>query len=146
VNDISRRLDPLRQMESELLLPARTLELGPEGREDWVVLDALMRQALLIAELDNGLSVGRSLECLVKAVELRYAENCLVGILLVMIILRLAGLWIVDFFNAVFARHNQICVLCHRGLEDAGFPRGLIAKVLSSEPFRPSGVVVCYEW
>ena len=51
-----RRLDPLRQMEGELLLPARNLELGPVGREDWVVLDVLTRQALLIAEPDNGLS------------------------------------------------------------------------------------------
>ena len=34
------RLDPLRQMESELLLPARNLELGLVGREDWVVLGA----------------------------------------------------------------------------------------------------------
>ena len=91
-----RRLDPLRQMESELLLPARNLELGPEGREDWVVLDELTRQALLISELDNcdnnGLSVRHSLECLVKGFELRYAENCLFGILLGIIILRLAGL------------------------------------------------------
>jgi hypothetical protein len=81
VNDISRRLDPLRQMESELLLPARTLELGPEGREDWVVLDALMRQALLIAELDNGLPVRRWLETSVKPVELQYAENGLGAVL-----------------------------------------------------------------
>ena len=32
-----RRLDPLRQMESELL-PARALEFGPEVRANWIVL------------------------------------------------------------------------------------------------------------
>ena len=47
------------------------------------------------------------------------------------IILWLAGLRLVDFFDAVLGRHYQFCML---GLEDAGLPRVLIDEVLSAEP------------
>ena len=44
-----------------MLLPARTLELGPEGLEDWVVLDELTHQALLMLYAGAGSASDRLL-------------------------------------------------------------------------------------